>query len=132
MWPSAISAVQASGPGSLTSRVETAFLAVIALAVLCVVGPKLVAWTGAGLSALYGRLRRPRREHWLDSYAPKCRACGYDLRASPEQCPECGTPVEPVDRTMIWYLMRLRAENMDEPMIRRRRVGRETRYRPGV
>ncbi len=44
--------------------------------------PSGVVFVLVGSCAASWYRRRPRRGH--------CRACGYDLRASPERCPECG------------------------------------------
>src|SRR4051794_25378207 len=59
-------------------------------------GPSLVPWLVGGVLVLplviaaFRRLAltiRTRRR----IQNGQCRYCGYDLRASPRQCPECGT-----------------------------------------
>ncbi len=44
-------------------------------------------------------------------------ACGYDLRASPEVCPECGRAVPGVAGTLARY--RMRVEKLDQIEARR-------------
>jgi predicted RNA-binding Zn-ribbon protein involved in translation (DUF1610 family) len=41
------------------------------------------------IGAVTWRLARSRRRAWRGG----CAVCGYDLRATPERCPECGAEV---------------------------------------
>jgi hypothetical protein len=50
----------------------------------------IVALPAAFLPVRYLSLRRRRRRQYRVAHA-LCPDCGYDLRASPGRCPECGT-----------------------------------------
>lgn len=56
--------------------------------------PDWMPIVAAGVLPACGLLRRARRRLRRDCGSRVCRICGYDLRATPERCPECGrTPV---------------------------------------
>src|SRR5579884_3187135 len=51
-----------------------------------------------GLGVLVELIFPKRRRRQQAPDAVPCPKCGYDLRATPERCPECGTPVQkPID-----------------------------------
>jgi len=50
------------------------------------------AWPLASVAMLIRRRRRARRWEW--GRVGCCQVCGYDLRASPGRCPECGATAE--------------------------------------
>ena len=70
---------------------------------------------GGTLDLISRYTTRPDDEEgeWPHVRAPHCPACGYNLRASPERCPECGKQVDAVQSTIVRYLMTLRGRQHD-------------------
>jgi hypothetical protein len=51
----------------------------------------------AGIAPVRWVIRRMRAAR--NTVAGACPHCGYDLRASHDRCPECGTPIESITRS---------------------------------
>ena len=57
----------------------------------CCVGPiGLAVLLAAVAGVMYGRAFRPRGPEHVVEIDGLCERCGYDMRGTPERCPECG------------------------------------------
>lgn len=92
---------------TLHSNLLAALASVVGLFALAIGLPTF----GYLLLHLIRRLRQKHADLEFGIEPPTCPHCHYDLRASPDHCPECGHPVPPLDRTIIQYLIRLRRKS---------------------
>lgn len=71
---------------------------VVAIVAVVVVVQVLVTWAWLGMivpAMQRRRIRAALRERLKESGILACRRCAFDMRATPDACPECGAPGDP-------------------------------------
>jgi hypothetical protein len=82
----------AAGSGFTATKPKTGPITIVSKNWLVAAPWWAIAVVAAVLPTLWLKRRRDQRRL---SLAGRCRNCGYDLRATPDRCPECGMNVEP-------------------------------------
>jgi hypothetical protein len=59
------------------------------------------ALAAATLPVAWIALTTRRRRHARLGRDGRCRCCGYDLRGTPDGCPECGTAARPLEPSVV-------------------------------
>jgi len=76
----------ATGPGKATRAARNVMKALETTCLVLFLA-QLPTWLVVGLWLWRRQERAARRGD-----VPTCACCGYDLRATPDRCPECGAP----------------------------------------
>ena len=89
--------LDALGPGAIGWWFEVAASAALLLLSLLWDFPALFFWTAVAVASVFAAVAAVRhvRRRGVEFRRRNnlCLRCGYDLRASTDRCPECGTPV---------------------------------------